>query len=102
MLFGTGVERFLLVFIIEGKDTVPQHVFYDIYKLGRGTVTSAGKYLEQLGVIERTKCWSDYKRDMVLCYRLTEKGKEVVECLRRMYEAVGLRPALPAAGSSES
>ncbi len=98
MLFGTGLEKFLLVFIVEGKDTVPQHVFYDIYKLGRGTVTNSARYLEQLGVIERSRCWSDYKNDMVLCYKLTDKGKKLLECLKRMYEIVGLRPALPVNG----
>lgn len=43
-----------------------------------------------------------YKHDRVVCLRLTGKGRVVVECLKRMYEALGLRPALPAAGSGES
>ena len=94
LLFGSGVERFLLVFVIEGKDTIPQHVFYDIYRLGRGTVTNAGKHLEQIGVIRRTRCWSDYKQDKVVCYSLTDKGRVVVECLRKAYDALGLKPVL--------
>ena len=95
MLFGTGAEKFLLVYIIESKDTIPQHVFYEIYKIGRGTVTNTARYFEQLGVIERVRCWSEYKQDKVLCYRLTGRGRELVECLKRMYEIVGLRPSLP-------
>ena len=104
MLFRTGTEKFLLVFIVENKDTVPQHVFYERYRIGRGTVTNTARYFEQLGIIERVKCWSEYKQDKVLCYKLTDKGRKIVECLRRIYEIVGLKPALPllAGDSGES
>lgn len=102
MLFNSGVERFLLVFIVEDRDVVPQHVFYEIYRLGRGTVTGAARYLEQLGVLERVRCWSELKQDKVLCYRLTEAGREVVSCLARMYEVLGLKPALLGGGSDGS
>ena len=93
MLFNSGVERFLLVFVVEEKEIIPQHVFYDTYKIGRGTVTNTGRYLEQLGVLVRVRCWSEYKQDKVLCYRLTDAGKKVVHCLARIYDVLGLKPA---------
>jgi len=76
---------------------IPQHVFYEDYGLGRGTVTSASMHLESLGVVERVRCYSERKHAEVVCYRLTEKGRLVVECLRKMYSVLELKP-LPGDG----
>jgi hypothetical protein len=39
----------------------------------------------------KTRCYSELKKSTVVCYKLTEKGKFVVECLKRIYEALGLK-----------
>ena len=91
VFFSRGsIERFLQVFIKENSETVPQHLFYEDYGLGRGTVTTTAGILEELGVIERVKCHSKRKHADVLCYRLTDKGKFIVDSLRRVYEVLGL------------
>ena len=80
-----SVERFLQVFIEAEATELPQYKLQEA--LSAGAVYQALPILEEYGLVERVPC-NDPVKGKVVCIRLTDKGRVVVEKLREIYSAL--------------